>query len=154
DWSGQNTPALWRQAVREQGIYPGGTAGFVDLRDVVEAVLFVLEQDRNGNRFILNAANVSWRELLEEIAESIGAKPPTRKLASWQSALLWPVEALRAKVTGNRPLITRESHRNVQADFRYDGSAFAEAREKPYRNIFATITETGRAFIAANSKVG
>ncbi|MEO0734735.1 MAG: NAD-dependent epimerase/dehydratase family protein [Bacteroidota bacterium] len=151
DWFGQNTPAFWRQAAQERGIYPGGTSGFVDRRDVVEAVLFVLERDLDSDRFILNADNWSWRELLTEIAVSIGVRPPTRELAYWQSALLWPVEVLRARATGNKPLITRESHRNVQASFRYDGSAFAEARGKAYRPLAKTITEIGDVYRRGSS---
>lgn len=148
NWAGQNTPALWRMAAAERRFYPLGTAGFVDLRDVVDAALFVLERNVDGDRFLLNGGNLSWRDLQEKIARSIGAKPPSLGLAPWQSALLWPVEGLRAKLTGQRPLITRESHRNVQARYQYDGSAYVEASGRPYRPLDETIAAIGKAFLA------
>jgi len=48
DFSGHNTSALWRMAASERGIYPTGTAGFVDRRDVVDAVLFTYQHDQDG----------------------------------------------------------------------------------------------------------
>lgn len=148
DWAHDHAPRLWQQAARERGFYPTGTTGFVDVRDVAEAVLFLLDQDQDGERFLLNAANLSWRDAMTRIAESIGAKAPTLKVHPWQSALLWPVEALRARVAGTKPIITRESHQNVQADFQYDGSAYTNVTGKKYRDIGQTIRETGKAFVA------
>jgi len=113
DFSGHNTPALWRMAAKESRFYPRGSTGVVALADVVDAVLFVLEEDRDGSRYLLNAANLSWREVLTAIARSIGARPPSIGIAAWQSAFLWPLEGLRSRLSGTRPLITQESHRNV-----------------------------------------
>lgn len=148
DWEHEHAPRLWRMAARERGFYPTGTTGFVDIRDVVDAVLFVLDRDRDGDRFLVNAVNWSWREALTRIAQSIGAKPPTLRVPPWQSALLWPVELVRSKLSGGKPMITRESHQNVQADFRYDGSAYVEATGRPYRDVEACVREIGRAFLA------
>lgn len=147
DWQHDHAPKLWAMAAKERGFYPTGTTGFVDVRDVVDATLAVLDRNQDGERFLLNAVNWTWREAMTKIAQSINAKPPTLRVPAWQSALLWPVELMRAKISGSRPLITRESHQNVQADFRYDGSAYVEATGKEYRNIEACVQEVGRAFL-------
>lgn len=151
DWNGHNTPALWRRVAAGQKLYPKGSGGFVDVRDVARAVLDVLDRDLDGDRFLLNAANLSWRELLASIAESIGQPPPSVAVAPWQSALLWPLEGLRAKVTGTPALLTRESQRNAQAQFAYDGSAYAEALGRPYIPIDQTVKEVGAAFRLATA---
>jgi len=148
DFSGHNTPALWRMVAKERGFYPTGSTGVVSLSDVVSATLQVLRRDQDGDRFLLNAANLSWEKLLNTIAASIDAKPPTVRLPAWQSAFLWPVEALRAKISGNRPLITRESHRNVQATFRYDGSSYPTVTGQAYQDIGTVIAEIGQAYNA------
>ncbi len=146
DWEHEQAPRLWRMAAKERGVYPTGTTGFVDIRDVVDAVLFVLDRDSDGDRFLLNAVNWTWKEALARIAMSISAKPPTTRVPSWQSALLWPIELVRAKISGSKPMITRESHQNVQANFRYDGSAYAEAAGREYRDVGACIEEVGKEF--------
>lgn len=146
DFTGDNTPALWRMAARGRGFYPQGTTGVVAREDVVRAVLFVLEQDEDGLRLLLNAENLSWREFMTAIAESIGAKPPSRAVPAWQSALLWPVDGLRARLAGKRPLITRESHRNVQARYAYDGSSYVATTGQDYTNVRALIGTIGQRF--------
>ena len=150
DWEHEHAPRLWRMAARERGVYPTGTSGFVDIRDVVDAVLFVLDRDTDGDRFLLNAVNWSWKEALTKIALSIGAKPPTMRVQPWQSALLWPIELVRAKISGSKPMITRESHQNVQADFRYDGSAYTEAAGRAYRDVDICIEEIGALWREGN----
>ncbi len=146
DFSGSNTPSLWRHAAKERGFYPSGRAGFVDVRDVVDAILFLAERREDGRRLLLNGANLSWREFLEAAAGSIGAEPPSREMPPWQSALLWPIDKVRTLVTGKKPIITRETHRSTQSDFRYDGSSYEEALNKPYRNVHRTIEEVGRLY--------
>ncbi|MEM9527673.1 MAG: NAD-dependent epimerase/dehydratase family protein, partial [Bacteroidota bacterium] len=126
DWKGQNTSSFWRIATQERHFYPEGTAGFVDLRDVADATLFVLGRNINGDRFLLNGANMSWRELLARVARSIRVSPPTRRMPAWQSALLWPLEGLRARITGSKAFLTKETHRKVQANYHYDGSHYVK----------------------------
>ncbi|WP_116126971.1 NAD-dependent epimerase/dehydratase family protein [Lewinella sp. IMCC34183] len=146
DWSGSNTPSLWLRAATGAGAYPAGAGGFVDVRDVATAVLAVLERDRDRDRFVLSAANLTWHELLRGIAASVGATPPRRRVARWQSALLWPVMALRGRLTGAEPSVTRDLHRQVQAAYRYDGSAYTGAVGRSYIPVSQTLAETGQAF--------
>ena len=149
NFEGMNTPSLWRYAAKERSFYPSGRAGFVDVRDVVDAILHLAEAKEDGARLLLNAGNLTWKAFLTEVADSIGAKPPTRLMPEWQSALLWPVDKVRTMVTGTKPIITRETHRSTQSDFRYDGSSFNQALNRPYRDIRTTIAEVGQRYQTA-----
>ena len=151
DWSGTNTPALWRRAAAGSRVYPGGSAGFVDVRDVVAAVLALLARRIDRERFLLSAANLTWKDLLGQVAASIEARPPTYAMPSWQSALLWPVEQLRARLTDATPLITRATHRNLQATFRYDGSHYVTETGRQYVPIEETVREVGKAFLMSRA---
>jgi nucleoside-diphosphate-sugar epimerase len=153
NWEHDHAPKLWHMASRERGFYPTGTTGFVDVRDVAEAAIAVLDRNQDGDRFLLNAANLSWQDAMTKIADSIGVKPPTLKVSAWQSGLLWPIEMLRASLAGTKPIITRESHQNVQADFRYDGSAYQEATGKTYRDINKTIQYIGEKYLAEGRRL-
>ncbi|NJB85015.1 nucleoside-diphosphate-sugar epimerase [Lewinella marina] len=146
DWNGQNTPGLWRRAADGARAYPRGATGFVDVRDVARAVLTVIDRRIDRDRFLLNAANLSWREALTAIAESVSAPAPAIPVSRWQSSLLWPLEGLRSLATGRPPLITHDSHRNAQASYRYDGRPYVEATGNEYIPIADTIREVGQAF--------
>ncbi|MCP9236098.1 NAD-dependent epimerase/dehydratase family protein [Lewinella sp. JB7] len=146
DWKGGNTPALWRRAGTGSRIYPLGTAGFVDVRDVARGVITLLDRRVDRDRMLLSADNLSWKDLLTAISASVDGAPPTYGMPAWQSALLWPVEHLRAKLAGTPPLITRATHQQLQARFAYDGSDYPALTGRSYVPISRTVSETGRAF--------
>lgn len=151
DWTSSNTPALWRRASEGGRIYPLGSAGFVDVRDVSRAVISLLDRDLDRDRFLLVAENLAWQTVLAKIALSIGAAPPTYGMPAWQSALLWPVEALRAKFADSKPLVTRATHHNLQSVFTYDGSRYPLETGNAYLPLDATIAEIGKAFLLSRS---
>ena len=151
NWQGTNTPALWRRAAGGSLLYPEGSAGFVDVRDVVAAVLATVDRGVDRDRFLLSSANLTWRDLLTQVAESIDTKPPTYAMPAWQSALLWPVESLRARLTDATPLITQATHRSLQANFRYDGSHYVTETGRQYVPIEETIREVGKAFLMSRA---
>lgn len=149
DFQGGNTPSIWRHAAKERGFYPSGRAGFVAAQDVVDAVIYLATTQEDGQRLLLNAANLTWQDFLTRVAKSIGAKPPGRLMPAWQSAFLWPIDKVRTWVSGKKPIITRETHRSTQSDFRYNGSSYETALKKPYRDIGEVIKEVGQAFTTA-----
>lgn len=70
---------------------PGGTVAFVDVRDVAEAVELCLHRGAAGRRYLLNAANVSWRDFFARLARISGKAEPvaplpakiTRRVLRW-----------------------------------------------------------------------
>jgi nucleoside-diphosphate-sugar epimerase len=151
DWSGQNTPAIWRRVAAERRVFPRGSAGFVDVRDVARSVLVALDRDIDRDRFLLCAANLSWQTLLTDIARSLDVRPPTYGMPAWQSALFWPLSTGLARLTGVAPLITRESHRNLQANYRYDGSHYVRETKLAYVPLAESIAEISAAFRVSQS---
>ncbi|WP_116106490.1 NAD-dependent epimerase/dehydratase family protein [Lewinella sp. IMCC34191] len=146
DWQGDNTPSLWTYVDNGGRLYPRGAAGFIDVRDVVRAVLTVVDRDVDRERFLLNAANLSWQDFFRQVARSLDASPPSIGLSHWQSAMLWPLAGLWSNVVGGQPVITRASHRTGQATYRYDGRPYVEATGQEYIPPELTIAEIGKAF--------
>ena len=93
----------------------GGIPAFVDtglnlvhVDDVALGHLAALERGRVGERYILGGQNVSFRQMLHDIAGIIGRKGPKFRMP-WYSALpvAFVAEAM-AGVTGREPLATLE----------------------------------------------
>lgn len=61
--------------------YPSGTMGFVDILDVVEAMILVMDSNAKNEQYILVGENVSYQALLTKLAPLFGKKPPTKKLS-------------------------------------------------------------------------
>ena len=54
-------------------IFPSGSTGFVDIRDVVDAHLAAWEKGRSGERYIVVGHNLSFRELFARIGSLAGS---------------------------------------------------------------------------------
>jgi dihydroflavonol-4-reductase len=56
--------------------YPSGGTNVVNASDVAEGLHLVMEKGRPGERYILGGENLTYRELLTQIAEEAGVHPP------------------------------------------------------------------------------
>jgi len=122
----------------------------VHVDDVAEGHLAAMERGRIGERYILGGQDVTLREMLTEIAEMTGRKPPTLALPR---APLYPLafaaEAI-ASVTGKEPMLTRDALK-MASHHMFFSSARAESelgyRARPYaealRDAIAWFKEAG-----------
>lgn len=60
--------------------YPSGSNGFVDVRNVAEAVYHLMVSDISGERIIISAENKSYKEIIDLLASQLGKKGPSYKL--------------------------------------------------------------------------
>jgi nucleoside-diphosphate-sugar epimerase len=81
----------------EKGLnfYPTGSAGFVDVEDVVKIMIALMEKvDITESSFILNATNVSYHELFSKYALISGKKPPKYRANQRLMGLAWRFVAI------------------------------------------------------------
>jgi len=102
-------------ALLQKGIpyYPGGTAGYVDVRDVSRMSIALMESAVVNEKFILNAENLPFRELLNLAANIFGNKPPQIAVKPWMLGLAWRALAFGSSFTGKVPRITKETARSA-----------------------------------------
>lgn len=112
--------------------YPKGTAGFVDVRDVSDTCIQLMNSAVHGERFILNAAQLPFRQMLNGAAEIFGNKPPSFAVKPWMLELVWPLAALASMISGKPPRITRETARNASNDLAYDTSKIDKFRKESF----------------------
>lgn len=147
NWWGDSSPHLFRTAEGRK-FYSLGTSGFVDVRDVADALLLLVERNIDGDRFLLCAENLSWESVLTKIAKAVKQAPPRIGLAKWQTTLLWPLAVAFAKIAGKNPRLSRDFHRSAQAKHRYDGSKITQETNFHYRAVSVAIEETAKLYLA------
>jgi dihydroflavonol-4-reductase len=99
--------------------YSSGATGFVDVRDVAKAMCMLMESNKVNERYILNSENMSYRELFGIIAKHAGVKPPFFKAGKALSEIAWRLEKVRSLITGSNPLITKETAKSANSNFRF-----------------------------------
>jgi len=122
DWSKSGSSRLFKSVYEEFPWYTDGVSGFVDVHDVVKAMMELMENDVFAQRFILSGTNYSYRNLFTDIANCFGKKPPHKKVTPLIAATVWRWEALKSKLTGSDPLLTKETTLTAQATVNYNNS--------------------------------
>jgi dihydroflavonol-4-reductase len=121
DWN-KSSSAIFKNMYNEFPWYASGVTGFVDVQDVVKAMMLLMESNISNERFIISAANLSYGELFTTIAHGFNKKKPYKKVTPFIAELVWRAEALKSSLNGHQPLVTKETARTAQAMVYFDNS--------------------------------
>ncbi|MCB0667960.1 MAG: NAD-dependent epimerase/dehydratase family protein [Saprospiraceae bacterium] len=124
--------------------YPRGVNGFVDVRDVADAVILLLEKPIVNQRFVINGENLSYLEVSTMMAEALGRKPPHIALNPFLRELALFRAWILRNFFGREEVISRGTLRNAQRHFYFDSTKSREVLGLKYRPIRDTIQETCR----------
>lgn len=118
-----------------------GITGYVDARDVADAAVKLMESEIRNERFILNAANLNYRDVFDKILTEFG-KPKTKyKAGSFLIGLGWRLEKLLSLFTGKRPRITKETAEASQLISHFGGERITQRIDFSYRDPDVSIKE-------------
>ena len=113
DWQ-QSSSALFKNSYNEFPWYTEGINGFVAVEDVSKAVVQLMESEIVNERFLINGENWPFRELFNAMADGFGKKRPHLKATPLLGAIAWRLEAIKAMITGQKALLTRETAKVAQ----------------------------------------
>ena len=139
DWH-SGSSALFYKVWKGFPFYTEGMNGFVDVSDVSKAMRLLTEKNIIGERYILNAANLSFKNLFEMMAEKFKIKAPKIKVQKWMSTVVWRAEMLRCLITQKAPFITKETAASSHKTFQYSSDKIKNIGFK-FNAIELTVTE-------------
>jgi len=114
DW-GKGSSGLFKTAYDEFPWFTEGVTGFVDVCDVVKAMIDLMKSDITGQRFILSAESRKYKDIFTSIATCFGKKPPHKKVNSFTAGVVWRVEVLKSLFSHKDPLLTKETAQAAQS---------------------------------------
>jgi nucleoside-diphosphate-sugar epimerase len=126
DWS-KGSSEIFKSVYNEFPWYTEGVTGVVDVADVARAMILLMNSEINKERFILNAENLSYKEIFTAIANCFGKKIPQKKVSPAIAAMVWRWEAIKSKFTGKQALVTKETARTALAKVYFDNTKILDA---------------------------
>jgi dihydroflavonol-4-reductase len=141
DWS-LNGGTLFKQVATANILpIPCGGTNVVDVIDVVEGILAALRNGRCGERYILGAHNLRYRELLSGIGEAVGRHPISIPLFTAARLPMKAAAWLVHRLTHNR-LITPQIIEDTFA-FKFFSCEKAERQLgwRPRRDLRQTLAD-------------
>ncbi|MBC7884273.1 MAG: SDR family oxidoreductase [Saprospiraceae bacterium] len=128
--------------------YPAGTTGWVDVRDVAVAAVNCVTEKFNGERFIISAENLPYKVVLDNIADGLNVKRTDKKVQMTFAGILWRIEAIRSFITGEKPLITKETIQSTSVTSVYNHSKSVHVLGLTYRPVKDTVKEVCTLFLS------
>jgi dihydroflavonol-4-reductase len=124
--------------------YNKGVNGYVDVKDVARAMVLLMDSDISGQRYILNAENLSLQELFIVAAKILGKRPPYIPIGRIAMSLAWRLEWVRSRVTGKQALVTRENLRSARAKSFYTSEKFSKQFNYSFIPVEESLTDAFR----------
>jgi dihydroflavonol-4-reductase len=147
-------PGLWNKGtcklftLVDNGLkfFTHGVSGYIDAEDAAEVMIRLTQSNFQNDRFLLVSENLSYKDLLKMIADSIGKTSPTIHAGYYARKLLVMADAIRAGITGKPSTYSKDFARVAGSVSRYDASKIKEALSYRFRPINDTIMQTGQFY--------
>ncbi|MEX6626597.1 SDR family oxidoreductase [Tenacibaculum salmonis] len=120
--------------------YTEGITGFIDVQDVVKAMVLLMNSNVKNERFILVSENKSFKDILFAIADGLQKKRPSIKVKKVITEITWRISWLISKVTKKEPLLTKNSARSSHNISYYSSKKITEELNFKFELINKTIT--------------
>lgn len=140
-WS-SGSGEIFAQVAKGMPFFTEGVTGFVGVKDVVRAMVLLMQSEVKNERFILVAENISYKDMLTEIASALNVKPPKRKVSPWMTGLFWRWEALKTFLTGAPPKMTKLGARSLHTASFYENDKIKKAIDFVFEDIAKVVKQT------------
>ena len=135
----QSSTKIFKYIMDEHRFYVDGTANYVDVRDVATIAVRLLNARITGERFIVSAGSIGYKALFDLIAQSFNKKPPTTLAKPRLIRMASIVDGLKARITGQPPLITDELRHVAQNTHTYDSTKIQQAAHITFNPLVNTV---------------
>jgi len=140
DWT-KGSSKFFSQVHKGLRFYTSGVTAFVDVRDVSRCMIQLMEQEHFGERYILTAGDLSYRELFNRIATHLRVRKPSIAVQPWMLHIACRLSWLAATVTGRSPALTRETAHSAFQQIHYSGEKIEKTPGYKFISLEKSIEE-------------
>jgi nucleoside-diphosphate-sugar epimerase len=134
-WGQGGSTSVFEYAYKERSFHPEGNTNFVDVRDVAEIAVKLMESDIKGERFIVSAGSLPYKQFFQTLASAFGKKAPTKTVQPWMLRLAVALEFLRSRITGKEALITADTAILSRTKFNFANDKVRKALNFEFRSL-------------------
>ena len=127
--------------------YTPGSTGYVDVVDVANSLVALLFSDVKNERFIVNGANLKYRDCFDRIAVAFNIPKATIKVTPLLKEIAWRMESVRSYILGSKALLTRETANSAMTNSSFSTAKIKEVINFNFTDIDATIKKYADWFI-------
>jgi len=144
----QGSPKIFSTIYKGLKFYPRGTNGFVDVNDVVTAMITLMKSDVSGERFIVNSENIPYQRLFEWIANALHVKTPKYKAGKFLGEAGWRFSKILSLLNGRPQTITKSAIKSSNRYYVYSNSKVRQATGMQMMSVKQSVEKTVEMFIS------
>jgi len=111
----QGSSMFFSQIKKGVPFYTNGSTAYVGVTDVVKIMILLMKSDIRGERFIVIAENLSFKEVIFRIAEKLKVKRPTIEAKPWLLNLAWRFDWLVSTIFRTKRKLSRYSANSLSS---------------------------------------
>ncbi len=142
----RSSAQLYQSVKNGMKFYTSGVTGFVDARDVARCMRLLTEGDFLNERYIVNSENLPYKDLFTYFALYSGSRPPKYRAGRFLSEMAWRLEKTRSFITGQKPLLSKETARNANLKRYFSNKKICQALGIRFRPVEEAAKNTSRFF--------
>lgn len=139
----RGSSAMFTRIKKGLKFYTNGGAGYVGVTDVVKSMIWLMNSEISGERFIINSENLTYREVFSMIAGSLNVKAPSVEATPFLAGIAWRLDTIRS-FFGYRRIITKEAVRAGGRTSRFSNEKIvntAGIRFSPVKEVIEDISK-------------
>lgn len=129
---GKSSSAIYSYVLEENRFFPKGDINYIDVRDAARITRLLVEKQVWGQRFILNADSIPYREFFSEVATVFEKKAPKYPLPDWLISIATFAFFLLRVVGLSRSLVSRQTAMLSQQQVRFDNTRIQRLLDYTY----------------------
>jgi len=126
--------------------YTKGITGFVDVKDVVKAMILLMDKTNfeaaKNQRYLLNSENLSYQNVFCQIADALEKPRPKFNASDLLLEFVWRAAKVVGLITRKPSMITRETVANSNTVYNFDGGKISKTFGFKYLPIATSIQQT------------
>jgi len=131
--------------------YTEGITGYVDVNDVVRAMIILTGKRITGERFLINSENLSYRQIFTMIAGSLGVRKPVFRVPEAFSFIIMPALKIYRFITGRNSPLTGDILKAAWAKVNFDNRKIIKETGISFIPVKKSIEATAAAYLSEKS---
>ncbi|SFZ89591.1 Nucleoside-diphosphate-sugar epimerase [Flaviramulus basaltis] len=141
------TGSLFKKANKGFKHYTSGSVGLIDVEDVITIMIKLMESNINNERFVLVAENLTYKDFLQALSNSVNAEPPKKLASTFILSMGWKLDWLVHKLTGKRRQLTKHLAQSLASETFYASNKIKDALNYKFKPIDKTIISVGHQYL-------
>ena len=144
----ESSLAIFNNAKKGHRFYPPGSNATVDARDLASIMVTLANSEITAERFLCIGSNQKFKVLIDEIANQLGVRKPTKLVSRSLVNFARKVIGFVSLFSGKKPAITKETVNSLFSDKAYSAEKIEKALGVKFRPLSEQVENAIKGRIA------